>query len=679
MTVLFDVADHVATITLNRPEKLNSFNEKMTREIAGLWQRVRDDDSIHVAVVRAAGDRAFCTGIDVSEGPWWSDQNEWNQEDPGVLLGPKQHRVWKPVITAVHGMAAGGAMYFINESDIVICSDDATFFDPHANGGMVSALEPVGMLRRGVPLGDVMRWALLGNEEQITAATALRLGLVTEVVPRDSLWATAASLAAEIASRRPEAIQGTVRAIWEAIDEPWVVSQRHGLAYTQLGNRGRPNTPLADRERRERRFRLDRNQYPERSRLSLSPTGCQEDAAGYGAAAGGRDGDLGAGYLAGACGAAQLEDGLVDDPVAVHAPGRELAAVGVERQFAVEGDALPALDEGACLAVAAQAEGLEPGEREEREPVVELGDVDIARREAGAAPHLRRRVGRGHLGVVGPLVPASLAGRPADRRDPDGRVRAVTGPVGRGDHQGDGAVDRNIAVEQAQRVRDGPGREVVVKGDRLLVHGGWIEGGVPAAVDGQPPELLLGRPVQVHVPSAVHSEPVDGRVGVHREQRAHPVGREARRGLLLGLRRRASPGGGRLREDRSAHHLHRTVDEDVAGLPGPDGDERRHQGREQAAGVEPAAPPGRVDAQGAGRLADRRVAHRGDPVDVGRPQSGVRDRRARGGSGQVDSGDAGPAADRRHAHAGDAGTLLDAGVKNCHVLTIQSTWSILPV
>ena len=137
---------------------------------------MRDDFAIHVAVVRAAGDRAFCTGIDVSEGPWWSDQNEWNQEDPGVMLGPKQHRVWKPVITAVHGMAAGGAMYFINESDIVICSEDATFFDPHANGGMVSALEPVGMLRRGVPLGGVMRWALLGNEERITAATALRLG-----------------------------------------------------------------------------------------------------------------------------------------------------------------------------------------------------------------------------------------------------------------------------------------------------------------------------------------------------------------------------------------------------------------------------------------------------------------------------------------------------------------------
>jgi enoyl-CoA hydratase/carnithine racemase len=252
-TVLFEVAEHIATITLNRPDKLNAFNHRMTTEIAQLWQRVRDDDDIHVAVLRAAGDRAFCTGIDMTEGPWWNEQNMWNQEDPGVLLGPKQHRVWKPVVTAVHGMAAGGAMYFVNESDIVICSEDATFFDPHANGGMVSALEPVGMVRRGVPLGDVLRWALVGNEERITAPTALRLGLVTEVLPREQLWPAAQALAEEIAGRRPEAIQGTVRAIWEALDEPWSVSQRHGLSYTQLGNRGRESSP--DGKRRDRRLR----------------------------------------------------------------------------------------------------------------------------------------------------------------------------------------------------------------------------------------------------------------------------------------------------------------------------------------------------------------------------------------------------------------------------------------
>jgi cyclohexanecarboxylate-CoA ligase len=238
-TVIFTVDGHVATITLNRPDRLNSFDRTMTEEVAAVWRHVRDDGDVHVAVLRAAGDRAFCTGLDIREGPWWSDQNLWNQEDPGAQLGPKQHRVWKPVIAAVHGMAAGGAMYFLNEADIVICAEDATFFDPHANGGMVSALEPMGLLRRGVPLGDVLRWALAGNEERITAATALRLGIVTEVVPRERLWDAARTLADEIAGRRPQAIQGTVRAIWESLDQPHSIAARHGLSYTQLGNLGR--------------------------------------------------------------------------------------------------------------------------------------------------------------------------------------------------------------------------------------------------------------------------------------------------------------------------------------------------------------------------------------------------------------------------------------------------------
>jgi enoyl-CoA hydratase/carnithine racemase len=238
-TILFEVGDdHVATITLNRPDRLNAFNRQMAEEVATAWRIVRDEDAVHAAVLRAAGDRAFCTGIDIREGAWWSDVNVWNQVDPGELLGPKHHRVWKPVVAAVHGMCAGGAQYFVNEADIVICSEDATFFDPHANGGIVSALEPIGMLRRGVPLGDVLRWALMGSEERITAGTALRLGLVTEVVPRDRLWERAHRIAADIASRRPEAIQGTVRAIWESLDMTRTTALQTGLSYTHIGNLG---------------------------------------------------------------------------------------------------------------------------------------------------------------------------------------------------------------------------------------------------------------------------------------------------------------------------------------------------------------------------------------------------------------------------------------------------------
>jgi E-phenylitaconyl-CoA hydratase len=234
----FEVVDHVATVTLNRPQQLNSFTEQMAGEIMAVWARVRDDEDIRVAVLRANGDRAFCTGIDVSEGTWWEDQPIFNQEDPGATLGPKGNLVWKPVIAALHGMVAGGAMYFVNECDFAICSESAVFFDPHANVGIVSALEPMGMLARGVPYGEVMRWALLGSEERMTAQTALRVGLVTEIVADDQLRSRAAELAGEIAARRPQGIQGTVRAMWEARDLPPSTAQRHGLSYTHIGNAG---------------------------------------------------------------------------------------------------------------------------------------------------------------------------------------------------------------------------------------------------------------------------------------------------------------------------------------------------------------------------------------------------------------------------------------------------------
>jgi E-phenylitaconyl-CoA hydratase len=236
--ITFDVADHIATITLDRPDQLNAFNDAMAEEVGWAWNAVRDDDDVHVAVLQANGERAFCTGVDIKGGAtWFYRANVWNMFDPGVTLSPKfHHKVWKPVVVAVHGMCAGGAQYFLNEADIIICSEDAEFFDPHANGGIVSALEPIGMVARGIPVGDVLRWALMGTEERITAATALRLGLVTEVVPRGALRTRARAIAASIAARNPKAIQGTVRAIWESLDMTRTAAIQNGLAYTHIGN-----------------------------------------------------------------------------------------------------------------------------------------------------------------------------------------------------------------------------------------------------------------------------------------------------------------------------------------------------------------------------------------------------------------------------------------------------------
>jgi enoyl-CoA hydratase/carnithine racemase len=233
-TITYDVAENVATVTLNRPERLNAFNQAMCDEFEHLWKAVQADDEVHVVVLQAAGDRAFCTGVDVQEGIDRPD-NVWSQQDPGMQLGPKHNRVWKPVVAAVHGMVAGGAFYWVNEADIVICSDDAMFFDPHVSYGMTAALEPIGLARR-IPLGEALRIALLGLDERMSANRAREIGLVSEVVSRDGLRPRAAEIARTIAQKPPAAIQGTVKAIWESLDMTRSGALQVGLTYTQLGN-----------------------------------------------------------------------------------------------------------------------------------------------------------------------------------------------------------------------------------------------------------------------------------------------------------------------------------------------------------------------------------------------------------------------------------------------------------
>jgi enoyl-CoA hydratase/carnithine racemase len=227
-------ADRVATITLDRPEVLNAFDRRMCEEMRAAWRRVKDDPEVNAVVLRAEGDRAFCAGLDLKQS-YGQPDDVWNHEDPGELLSPKWQKVWKPVVCAVQGMCTAGAFYFLNEADVVVCSPDATFFDSHVSAGMVSALEPIGLMRR-VGLAQTLRMALSGNDERVTAETALRIGLVTEVVERAALWERAHEIAAGIAAKPSAATQGTVRAIWESLDRPYRAAMEQGLIYTRLGN-----------------------------------------------------------------------------------------------------------------------------------------------------------------------------------------------------------------------------------------------------------------------------------------------------------------------------------------------------------------------------------------------------------------------------------------------------------
>jgi enoyl-CoA hydratase/carnithine racemase len=233
-TLTFDVADHIAVVTLDRPAVMNSFNQAMLDEFTAVWHRCRTDDDIRVVVLQANGERAFSTGVDRKEGRY-RHPNPWSEDDPGRFLGAKQNRVWKPLICAVHGIAAGGAFYWLNEADVIICSEDASFFDPHTTYGMTSALEPIGLLPR-IPFGEVMRFALFGLDERISAATALRIGLVSEVVTTGELRARARVLASRLASKPPLAVQGTVKAIWEARHLSAAGRQEVPYVYPQLAN-----------------------------------------------------------------------------------------------------------------------------------------------------------------------------------------------------------------------------------------------------------------------------------------------------------------------------------------------------------------------------------------------------------------------------------------------------------
>ncbi|MEM7139889.1 MAG: enoyl-CoA hydratase/isomerase family protein [Actinomycetota bacterium] len=225
-TLTVEMDGHVAWVTLNRPDAYNAFSPTMERELADTWDAFRKDDDVRAIVLTAAGEKAFCVGIDRNESEFtalddsaglYGTSNNFMYDDPGDMLGPKSRDLWKPVICAINGMAAGGAFYMLAEADVIIAADNATFFDPHVTYGMAAVYEPMKMLQR-MPLGEILRLSLLGNYERMSAETAHRIGLVSEVCAPEDLAARAKWIADAIAAQPPVAVQGTMRAIWAAND-----------------------------------------------------------------------------------------------------------------------------------------------------------------------------------------------------------------------------------------------------------------------------------------------------------------------------------------------------------------------------------------------------------------------------------------------------------------------------
>nr|WP_089218288.1 enoyl-CoA hydratase/isomerase family protein [Sphingomonas laterariae] len=209
-TLDYAMDDGIVVITLARPERHNALNSVMDRELPLAWRRFEEDPEARVAIITGSG-RAFCVGADLADLP---RQDETVDID-AIRWTSLQNRVWKPVIAAVNGMACGGGLHFVADSDIVLAADHATFFDPHVAVGLASVMEPICLARR-MPLGAVLRLALVGGSERLSAGEALRLGMVDEVLAPDRLMARARELAALIKRHSPSALKRSKQAIWEA-------------------------------------------------------------------------------------------------------------------------------------------------------------------------------------------------------------------------------------------------------------------------------------------------------------------------------------------------------------------------------------------------------------------------------------------------------------------------------
>ncbi len=243
----------------NRPDQLNAMNALMREEFETAWRVLADDPEVRVIVHTGEG-RAFQTGVDVAEiatdGEGMERYRESVQEFD-LHFTSWHNNVWKPVITAVNGICAGGGFHWIADADIVIAASDAQFFDPHTSIGQVVSIEAIGLMKK-MPVEAVMRMAFVGRHERMPAARAYELGMVSEVVdPPERLRDAAQELGEKVARNSPAAMAATKRALWGALELGLTDACRAGAKelISMWGHPDQVEGPLAFAEKREPNWR----------------------------------------------------------------------------------------------------------------------------------------------------------------------------------------------------------------------------------------------------------------------------------------------------------------------------------------------------------------------------------------------------------------------------------------
>ncbi len=257
--IIFTKKDGIATITLNRPDKLNAYTPAMSDSLYRAVEDCSRDDNVRVVIITGRG-RAFCSGADVKAmAARFADpaaQKAYFENKPGrVPLHLLMQRCPKPIIGSINGVAAGGGLDFACACDIRIASDRARFTEAFIRRGMMPATGGTYYLPRQVGIDRALLMCWTGD--MIDAQEALRIGLVTMVVPHDELELATLELAEKLARGPTLAIQKIKRAVYAGLEMDLAETLRYVSREVQELNRTRDHREGAQAfvEKREPRFR----------------------------------------------------------------------------------------------------------------------------------------------------------------------------------------------------------------------------------------------------------------------------------------------------------------------------------------------------------------------------------------------------------------------------------------
>lgn len=221
-TILFEVRDHVAKITINRPERMNGYSEPMIKDMLAAIDSARQDDDVRALIITGTG-RAFCAGGDISGAP--DTRSRFHGHPMGHLLEMREGfhqlvlsltRFDKPVIAAINGAAVAGGLTLALCCDFRIASDEARLGDTALKFGLLCDEGGAYFFPRVMGLDRALKMTMLS--EVYDAKTALELGLVTEVVPHAKLSDRADELARRLADGPPLALRTAKRMMYKQLE-----------------------------------------------------------------------------------------------------------------------------------------------------------------------------------------------------------------------------------------------------------------------------------------------------------------------------------------------------------------------------------------------------------------------------------------------------------------------------